>query len=197
MPSPFFAPERITDGDLTVRAYQLGDGPALTAAKRVSYEHLQPWMPWALPPEQESEEADEARVRKFRGNYLLNTDFVLSIWLAGPHGPQLAGGTGYHRFNLEVGEAEIGMWIAAPFAGQGLGTRTLRLLLRWGFTAWPWVRLTWYCDSRNLASARTAEKAGMHLEGVLRRNMLDVEGQRRDTRIYGLLKEEWENRATP
>jgi RimJ/RimL family protein N-acetyltransferase len=56
------------------------------------------------------------------------------------------------------------------------------------------VRLTWHCDSRNLASARTAEKAGMILEAVLRQDMLDVDGRRRDTRIYALLKEEWKNR---
>jgi RimJ/RimL family protein N-acetyltransferase len=192
MPAPFFPPDSITDGDLTIRTYLPGDGPALTAAKNVSYEHLRPWMPWARPDD--TAEEDEARVRRFRGNYLLNADFVLSIWLDGAAGPQFAGGTGFHRFNLEAGNAEIGMWMAASFAGQGLGTRALRLMLRWGFTAWPWQRLTWHCDSRNLASIRTAEKAGMILEAVLRRDLIDVDGHRRDTRIYALLKEEWENR---
>jgi RimJ/RimL family protein N-acetyltransferase len=93
--------------------------------------------------------------------------------------------------SLEARVADIGMWIAAPFAGQGLGTRALRLLLRWGFDAWPWERLTWHCDTRNFASARVAEKAGMTLEGTLRQNVLDSGGQRHDTRLYAMLKSEW------
>ena len=191
MPTPFIAPEAITEVDLTIRSYQPGDGPALCAGKRASYEHLRPWMPWARPDD--SDDECEAQVRHFCGKYLQGIDFVLSIWLAGPEGPQFAGGTGFHLRgqDLAVGVADIGMWIVAPLAGQGLGTRSLRLMLRWGFTEWAWQRLTWHCDSRNLASARTAEKAGMRLEGTMRRNFLDVHGERRDTCIYAMLKDDW------
>src|SRR5204863_369741 len=81
-----------------------------------------------------------------------------------------------------------------PHFADYLLTQALELLLRWGFTAWPWVRLTWHCDSRNRASVRTAEKADMILEGVLRQNLLDSAGRHRDTCIYALLKDEWEAR---
>lgn len=193
----FFAPEWITERDLTIRSYQPGDGPALALALNASYDHLHRWMVWAKPHQTDDE--SEAAVRRFRGNYLLNTDFVLSIWLDGPQGPRLAGGTGFHLIrggSLETRIADIGMWIAAPVAGQGVGARVLRLLLRWGFDAWSWERLTWHCDTRNLASARVAEKAGLHLEGTLRQNALDLGGQRRDTRLYSMLKSEWAGRAS-
>ena len=80
----FFAPEWIAERDLTVRSYQPGDGPALALALNASYDHLHRWMPWAKP--HQTDEEAEATVRRFRGNYLLNTDFVLSIWLSGRRG---------------------------------------------------------------------------------------------------------------
>ena len=56
--------------------------------------------------------------------------------------------------------AEIGMVVRASEAGRGLGTRVLAAMLRGGFSEWPWLRLSWRCDDRNLASMRVAEKGG-------------------------------------
>jgi RimJ/RimL family protein N-acetyltransferase len=172
---------------MTIRAYQPGDGQELMAATTSSYEHLRPWMPWATP--EDSVEAAEARCRRFAGRYLLNEEFVLGIWV----GDQLAGGTGFHLRGapLALRNAEIGMWIRGSYAGQGLGTRALRAMLRWGFEVWGWERLSWHCDTRNLASASVARKNGLTLEGALRSDALDVKGQRRDTYIFAMLRHEW------
>lgn len=188
---PFFAPEQYRDGEITIRAYRTGDGAALQRSAVSSYEHLRPWMPWARA--EQSVEASEAICRRAAARYLLNEDFTLGIWL----GDELAGGTGFHLREgpLEQRNAEIGMWISEARAGQGLGTRALAAMLAWGFTAWPWERLVWHCDARNLGSARVAEKNGMTLEGTLRSNAFDVEGRRRDTRVYAMLRDEWERRS--
>lgn len=183
----FFAPgEHHADG-MSIRAYRPGDGPALQRATLASYKHLRPWMPWAT--NEYSAEQAEAVCRGAAGRYLLNEDFTLGIWL----GDELAGGTGFHLREgpLASGNAQIGMWISAAHAGQGLGTRALGALLGWGFTAWGWERLTWHCDTRNIASARVAEKSGMTREGTLRSDRFDVAGQRRDTHIYAILRGEW------
>lgn len=185
--TPFFAPSEYRDNDLTIRAYRPGDGPALQHAVVSSYEHLRPWMPWATPDQSLAQ--SEATCRRFAANYLLNEDFVLSAWVAG----ELAGGSGYHlrAGALASGNAEIGMWISAAYAGRGTGTRLLAALLDWGFTEWPWQRLSWHCDTRNLASMRVAEKNGLTLEGTLRSDMFDVYGQRRDTHVFAILRSEW------
>jgi ribosomal-protein-alanine N-acetyltransferase len=83
------------------------------------------------------------------------------------------------------------MWVRASEAGRGLGTQLLEAMLRWGFTAWPWLRLSWRCDPRNVASVRVAEKAGLRLEGTLRSHELGVDGSRRDTACYAALREDW------
>ncbi len=80
------------------------------------------------------------------------------------------------------------MWVAAAHAGRGLGTRALAALIEWGFTDWPWQRLVWCCDTRNLASARVAEKCGLAREATFRSDALAVDGSRRDTHLFAILR---------
>jgi RimJ/RimL family protein N-acetyltransferase len=186
-----FAPETpFETPHFTLRGYQVDDGPLLTEAVIPSYEHLKPWMPWAVS----EQSPDEARklVRTIRGRWLLAQDFTVAI--VSPDGSRLLGGCGFHLRHGGLGTrtAEMGMWIRASEAGQGQGTRAVQALMTWGFTAWPWERLIWRCDSRNLGSARVAEKAGLRLEGTLIANEVAVDGTRRDTLCFALLKSEWE-----
>jgi RimJ/RimL family protein N-acetyltransferase len=185
--SLFVAPASFISDGIALRAYQPGDGPELRVATTSSYEHLRPWMPWATP--EDSVEAAEVRCRRFAARYLLNEDFTLGIWV----GDQLAGGAGFHLRGGPIAwrSAEIGMWIRGSYAGQGLGTRALGAMLKWGFEDWGWERLSWHCDTRNRASASVARKNGLLLEATLRSDALDVEGRRRDTYLFAMLREEW------
>ncbi len=185
--TPFFAPTSFKVENLTLRCYTPGDGATLRAATVSSYEHLSPWMPWATT--EQTVEESEALARRFSANYLLNQDYVIAIVID----DELAGGTGFHlRGKPVTGQvAEIGMWVSAKYAGQGVGTRVLDAMLRWGFTEWPWHRLTWHCDTRNHRSRRVAEKNGLILEGTLRQDSLDSSGQWRDTHLFSMLRDEW------
>lgn len=182
-----FAPEATNVGSITIRSYLPGDGTELGQAVVDSYEHLKEFMPWATP--NQSPEQSEQIVRAARARYLLNEDFMLGIF----DGKRVIGGCGYHlgEGSLERRSAEIGMWIHAQRARQGLATAVLRELLRWGFDEWPWIRLSWHCDAKNVASARVAQKAGMVHEGTLRGQWSGFEDTRRDTRIFAALKGEW------
>jgi RimJ/RimL family protein N-acetyltransferase len=186
-PSTFIAPTECDTGEFLIRIYRPGDGAELARAVMESYDHLRPWMPWASPdvPVEES----EVRVRGFVARYLQNEEFVLGVF----QGSHQIGSTGFHLRGgpIGFGNAEIGMWIRASHAGQGLGTRVLQAMLKWGFEEWGWERLMWRCDSENLASARVAEKCGLTLEGVMRSDAIGVGGDRRDTRVYAMLRAEW------
>lgn len=184
----FFPPERLETDRFVIRCWMPGDGPALRDASLASYEHLRPWLSWAV--REEPEDVNEERVRRFRARWLLNEDYVLSIW--DPEGARVLGGSGFHLrdgFGWQDGVAEIGMWISGDAAGRGLGTDVLRALLGWGFDAWGWERLEWRCDVRNVASRRVAEKAGMLLEGTLRGEPAQVGEGRRDTLVFGLTRD--------
>lgn len=186
----WFAPERCETEHFVLRSYDVGDGPLLADAANESYEHLRPWLQWAKPDHSVHEA--EALVRGFRARYLLGEDFVIGIFSA--DGRRLLGGTGFHLREGPVshGSAEMGMFIRAAEARNGLGTRALRAMIHWGFHAWPWLRLAWRCDQQNVGSARVAENAGMRLEGVLRGQKAHVGNDRRDTVCYGLTKAEWQ-----
>ncbi len=182
------APTRTATDGFVIRAYKPGDGAALSVAVCSSYDHLKRFMIWAKPDQ--SVEQSEKLVREFAGKYLASSDFALGIWT--PDEKTLIGATGYHLRDgpLPLLNAEIGMWIAAGRARKGLGTAVLRELIRWGFTDWPWLRLSWWCSGANLASRRVAEKAGMKLEGVLRQHRTDPDGTRQDSYIYAALRGE-------
>lgn len=183
------APERFVGDGFVVRCYDVGDGERLSDAVNESYEELKPWMPWALS--HQSVEVSERLVRQFRGRYLLAQDFVLGIFSADE--TRLLGGSGFHLREgpLESRCAEIGMFIRSSESGRGLGTRALAAIMQWGFSEWPWLRLSWRCDERNQASVRVAQKAGMQLEGVLRGQLAEVGDGRRNTACYALTKADW------
>lgn len=187
----FFAPERWTEAEFLIRSYLPGDGPLVAEALNNSYAHLRTFMPWAKPQTTEAEA--ERTARRFRARYLRNEEFVLGVFAVDAR--RLLGGTGFHlrEGGLDNRSAEIGMWIRADAAGQGLGTRALCAMLTWGFRAWPWERLAWRCSARNLASRRTAEKAGMQQEGRLRAHRRLPDGTRDDTLCFAALKGSWEN----
>lgn len=186
MADPFLAPTSTTIDEFVVRSWQPGDGATLAATTSASYDHLSPWMDWAVPDDPPGEA--EERVRLFAGKYLAHEDFVLSVW----DGEVLVGATGFHpRWGgLESRVAEIGMWIAADDAGRGIGTTILRGMVRWGLSdAWCWDRLVWLCDGRNVASAKVAQKAGFTLEGNLRGP--DPQGHGRDsTLVWGFNRDD-------
>ena len=182
---PFFAPEEYRAGDLLLRSYRPGDGEELNRATVSSYEHLREFMEWARPDT--SVEDSEGYVRQSRARWLLGEDWAVGVW----RGDRLVGGSGFMLRGrpLEQGTGEIGMWVRVDEAGRGLGTRVLRAMVDWADAEWPVHKLTWYCDSRNLASARVAEKCGFQLEGRLREHVPALVGPGRlTTLLFGLVR---------
>lgn len=187
----FIPPERYLTERFVIRSYMPGDANLYCEAVNSSYEHLITFLPWACP--RTSLNDAEKLARRFRAHYLLNQDYVLAIlnidetvWL---------GSSGFHlrEGGLKSLSAEIGMWIRKDAAGQGLGTHLLCDLLTWGFSVWPWERLSWVCNLKNNASRRTAEKAGMVLEGQMRQFYREKDGLREDRLCFSALRSEWQD----
>jgi RimJ/RimL family protein N-acetyltransferase len=194
---PFFAPEEHRAGDLLLRSWRPGDGQELNRATVSSYEHLREFMAWARPDT--SVEESEGYARQSRARWLLGEEWSLGVW----RGDRLVAGSGFMLRGqpLEDGTVEIGMWVRVDEAGRGLGTRVLRAMVDWADADWPIHKLTWQCDSRNLASARVAEKCGFQLEGHLRAHVPSVTGgERRSTLLFGLVGGDprpWRSRPRP
>lgn len=86
--------------------------------------------------------------------------------------------------------AEMGYWLGLPYWGQGYMTEAARALLRYAFDRLNLNRVYASHFSRNPASGRVMQKAGMTYEGTLRGHFIRWT-EPEDLVYYGIQKSEW------
>ena len=82
---------------------------------------------------------------------------------------------------------EIGYWLGAPFWGQGLASRAVKLMVSYAFDQLDCNRLHTGVYSSNPASMRVLEKAGFQKEGVFKQAIWKNQ-QFHDEHRYALVK---------
>lgn len=103
-----------------------------------------------------------------------------------------AGSTRYMNINWKNKVLHIGStWIGKNFQGTGLNTEMKQLLLNYAFLELGFEKVEFRVDERNIRSRKAVEKLGCVLEGILRKDVYLLDGFKRNTCCYGLLKEEW------
>ena len=70
--------------------------------------------------------------------------------------------------HLHKGRAEIGYWVAASGRGRGAASQAVEAVSDWAFEHLDVDRLSLFIEPGNIASIRSAERAGYRLEGLLR-----------------------------
>jgi ribosomal-protein-alanine N-acetyltransferase len=68
--------------------------------------------------------------------------------------------------------AEIGYWIGEPYWGLGIATKSVNLIVDYGFHTLGLVRIYTGVFDYNKASRRVLEKAGFKLEGIFEKSVL-------------------------
>lgn len=103
-----------------------------------------------------------------------------------------AGSTRYMNIDWNNKVLEIGStWIGREFHGTGLNTQMKYLMINHAFDEMGFEKIAFRVDERNMASRKAVEKLGAVLEGILRKNVYLLDGFKRNTCCYGILKEEW------
>ncbi len=104
-----------------------------------------------------------------------------------------AGSTRFGNINWDNKVMHIGWtWIGKEFQGTGLNKQMKFLMLQYAFDKLKFEKVEFRIDERNTQSRKAVEKIGAKLEGVLRKDTVMLDGFRRSTCCYGILKEEWE-----
>ena len=174
---------------LVLRCWEPRDAPALKEAVDASLDHLRPWMPWALAEPQSLDEK-VALLRTFRGRFDLGQDYVLGIFSRDES--EVVGGSGFHT---RVGDEafEIGYWIRASRAGEGLGTEATAALTRVGFEVCGVDRIEIRVEPQNERSAAIPRKLGYEEEALLRRRLRHPAApEPRDAIVFSLFRDRYE-----
>lgn len=101
----------------------------------------------------------------------------------------VAGTVGFTlQTDVERCSAEIGYWLGEAFWGRGILTEVLRAVTPWAFDAYSLSRVFALPYADNAASRRVLEKAGYHLEGILRRSAVKG-GESKDQALYGFVRD--------
>jgi RimJ/RimL family protein N-acetyltransferase len=106
-------------------------------------------------------------------------------------GEEVVGITAYLRPDAANGVVDIGgSYIAPRMRGTGYNGRMKRLLIEHAFVC-GFNRIEFRVDERNRRSQDAVLKLGAKREGLLRQDRVTWTGHRRNTCIFGLLREEW------
>jgi RimJ/RimL family protein N-acetyltransferase len=178
-------PYRIVTERLVVRCWSPPDAPLLKEAVDSSIDHLRPWMPWAADEPQPLEQKVEL-LRQFRGKFDLGHDFTYGIFR--PDESAVVGGTGLHT-RVDPVSFEIGYWIRADSAGQGLCTEATAALTRAVFELTDIERIEIRVDPANEASRAIPRKLGYTEEATLRERLRYPEV--RDVVLYTLFRDDF------
>lgn len=91
----------------------------------------------------------------------------------------------------QFGVVEIGgTYLVPSVRGAGFNRVKKKLMIEHAF-ACGFHKIEWRVDTRNERSMAAVLKLGAKQEGILRQNRVTWTGYRRDTAVFGMLKDEW------
>lgn len=95
-----------------------------------------------------------------------------------------------HVMNLDwnIPKAEIGFFIDTHFAGKGIITKAVSILMDYYFNTLGFNKLFLRTHKTNTAARALAEKCGFEIEGTLRKDYKTTNGELVDLIYYGKIK---------
>ena len=106
---------------------------------------------------------------------------------------QYVGCTRFGNISFPNKRMEIGWtWYAPSTQGSGLNKQVKWLMLTFGFERLGLNRIELKTSIYNEKSQRAMKRIGAVQEGILRRHMINEDGEVRDTVYFSFIREEWE-----
>ena len=175
-------PDRLETERLLLRVPRAGDGELVYASVRESIEELKRWMPWATDAYAATDA--EEWCRRCAAQFGLREQIAFLLFdRQGVH----LGNLSAFKLVWDVPKCEIGYWVRTSRTGQGYCGEAVRAVTRLFVDEMKFSRIEIRTDDRNERSARVAERAGFQLEGVLRNECRDHQGELRGTRVYSIV----------
>lgn len=107
---------------------------------------------------------------------------------------QYVGSTRFYDIQFTQSTLQLGYtWYSKVAQGTGLNANCKFLLLEFAFEKMMMERVEFRADNNNAKSIAAMKSIGCTVEGVLRKNVIKMDGGRRDSIVLSILKEEWES----
>ncbi len=109
---------------------------------------------------------------------------------------EYAGSTRFYDIQFNNSSLQLGYtWYGSKFQGTGLNKNCKYLLLEFAFEKMGMERVEFRADVNNLRSVAAMKSIGCTEEGILRSNVPNATGGRRDSIVLSILKNEWFDRV--
>lgn len=130
-------------------------------------------------------------ITKAINNFALGNEipFIIYDKYANSH----AGCTRFYDIKKDQKTLKIGYtWYGSSFQETGINRHCKFLLLSYAFEELGMERVGFDVNNRNQKSISSLEKLGCMKEGIMRSTHYNVDGTRRDTAVYSILRSDWE-----
>jgi ribosomal-protein-serine acetyltransferase len=183
LPDP--ATVTLSEGVFQIRPLTERDAHALFEAISESLPQLCNWLTWCRPDYDLYDctayivkaQADWLKGKQFNfGTFDVKTEVLL-------------GSVALNQFTVVHSLANVGYWVRSSKAGQGIATAAVKLIAKFAFQTLALNRLEMVVPVGNVASQRTALKAGACFEGTLRQRLI-LSGKLHDANLYSLLPQD-------
>ncbi|RJF68521.1 GNAT family N-acetyltransferase [Rhodopseudomonas palustris] len=173
---------------LLLRSPQMADYVQWAELRERSRTYLTPWEPiW--PSDDLTRSGFRRRLRRYAEDIAADRSYPFLVFIESS-GEMLGGITLANVRRGIVQAGTIGYWMGEPYAGRGIMTAALRVLLPTLFGELNLHRVEAACIPTNAPSIRVLEKCGFTREGLARR-YLCINGVWQDHLLYGLLHEDF------
>ena len=128
---------------------------------------------------------------------LFQQNTTWAITLKGDDIPIGSIGFEHDAYRPGIGSRELGYSLSEEFWGQGIMTEAARRLLKYGFTEMNLLSVMIRTGEANKRSQGVIRKCGFQYEGTLRQCYRMYNGEIRDSRVYSMLRGEYEELYGP
>ena len=195
----WFAPDPtpvLAGTHVVLRPPRSGDYEAWRTLRQSSRDFLKPFEPRWTEADL-NRQAFGGRLGRNRSEALKGTDFSFLVFEKIGGREVLVGGMTISNIRRRAAQhANLGYWMGETFAGRGLMTEAVGIVLPFFFDTLALHRLHAAFLPHNVASRRVLEKNGFREEGYAD-NYLQIDGKWADHVLFSLTRERWDVRNKP
>ncbi len=175
--------EQLSDGKIIIKKILPEHIPGLFQAVFESREILKIWLPWCHSNYKMEETKEWINFQQTAWN----DRFEFSFGIFEVNSNRFVGGCGINQINWMHKIGNLGYWIRTNTIGKGYASAAAKLCAEFGFLDLKLNRIEIVAAKDNVASQRTAEKAGARKECLARKRLI-VGDKVHDAFVYSLIK---------